>query len=65
MKNQHTLITMLGYVIGAGGGFIYYSLFPCETGCILTSSPFMTMLIGAFIGGFVFQFINEVFFLKS
>lgn len=65
MKNRQTLIVLLGYVTGAIGGFIYYSLFPCETGCTITSSPYITMLIGAFIGGFLFQFIHEIFFTKS
>jgi hypothetical protein len=65
MKNRQTLIAVLGYGFGALGGYIYYLLFPCETGCSITSSPLITMLVGAFIGGFVFQFINEVFFVKS
>lgn len=65
MKNRQTLIILLGYIIGAVGGYVYYRLFPCETGCTITSSPLITMLIGAFIGGFVFQLIHEVFFVKS
>jgi hypothetical protein len=65
MKNRQTLIAVVGYMVGAIGGFVYYNLFPCETGCTITSSPFITMLIGAFIGGFVFQLINEMFFVKS
>jgi hypothetical protein len=65
MKNRQSLIAILGYVFGALGGFIYYSLFPCEIGCSITSNPLITMLIGAFIGGFVFIFIHEVFFVKS
>lgn len=65
MKNKQTIIAILGYLVGALGGFVYYSFFPCETGCTVTSNPFITMMIGAFIGGFIFQFIHEIFFVKS
>lgn len=58
--NKQTLVTVGGNVLGAAGGFVYYKLFPCEGGCTVTSSPYITMLMGAFIGGFVTQLVYQI-----
>jgi hypothetical protein len=65
MKNAASIITALGYLVGGIGGFVYYKLFPCEGGCTITSSPLITIMIGAFIGGFISQVINLSFNSKS
>jgi hypothetical protein len=42
---------LLGIVIGAGGGFLYYRLVGCSSGgCPITSNPWITMLWGAGLG---------------
>lgn len=64
MKKE-TLSTILGYVFGGIAGYIYYLAFPCEGGCTVTSNVLITVMIGSFIGGFVFLVINEFFFEKS
>ncbi len=43
--------TVLGVVIGAALGFIYYKLVGCSSGaCPITSSPFSSMLYGGLMG---------------
>ncbi|MEN9304449.1 MAG: hypothetical protein RL264_2878 [Bacteroidota bacterium] len=63
MKNLHTVISIVGYVLGGVGGYIYYLLFPCETGCSINRTPLASVLMGAFVGGLIAQavtlFINS------
>ena len=41
-----------GLAIGAGAGYAYYALVGCESGgCPITSSPVISSLWGAAIGG--------------
>ena len=45
------LINVIGIVVGAIGGYIYYTQVVCVTGgCPLTSNPYITILWGAFMG---------------
>ncbi len=62
---KNKLVLIVGYALGAIGGLAYYSFYSCEKGCAITSNPYLTMLMGAFMGGFLFQFIHETFFIKS
>jgi len=40
--------------IGAVGGFLYYYYVGCVSGaCAITSNPYMSVLMGGFIGYFV------------
>jgi hypothetical protein len=64
MKRE-TIMTIAGYAVGGLGGYLYYLAFPCEGGCTVTSSALITVMLGAFIGGFVFQFISEIITPKS
>lgn len=45
------LLTGIGIVLGAVGGWLYWSQFGCTTGCPITSSPVNSTLYGAFMGG--------------
>ncbi|MBK7083450.1 MAG: hypothetical protein IPH53_01760 [Flavobacteriales bacterium] len=45
------LLTVSGIVLGAVGGWLYWSQFGCTTGCSITSSPVNSTLFGAFMGG--------------
>ena len=64
MKRE-TIVTILGYATGGIGGYAYYLAFPCQGGCTVTSNALITVMLGAFIGGFVFQFVNEMVTSKS
>jgi hypothetical protein len=65
MKRNQIAVLIISYSIGAIGGLIYYNLYSCDNGCAITSNPYLSMLAGAFIGGFLIQFIYEKFFIKS
>ena len=45
-----SLFTVIGYLVGGLGGYLYYLAFPCEGGCTITSNVMITVIIGAFIG---------------
>jgi hypothetical protein len=60
-----TFWTILGYVLGAVGGYIYFLNVKCETGCYMKTSPVYNVIFGFFIGGFLFQFIHEFFIAKQ
>lgn len=64
MKKE-TLFTLLGYVVGGIVGYLYFLAFPCEGGCSITSDVLITIMLGTFLGGFLFQIIHELFFVES
>lgn len=64
MKKE-TISTLLGYIFGGLGGYLYYLAFPCQGGCTVTSNALITIMLGSFIGGFLFQLVFELFFAKS
>ena len=64
MKRE-TLFTLIGYILGGLSGYLYFLAFPCEGGCTITSSVLITVILGMFVGGFLFQVIHELFFVKS
>lgn len=46
-----TLFSIIGLVVGAVGGYIYYLKVGCSTGsCPITSNPYLTILWGAAMG---------------
>lgn len=48
--------TLLGIVIGLAGGYLYWQYVGCSTGtCPITSSPVMSSIWGAVIGGLLFS----------
>lgn len=53
-------LTLLGILIGALGGFLYWKFVGCNTGsCPITSSPTITSLWGALIGGLLFSMFKK------
>lgn len=45
------LVTIIGLVVGAIGGYIYYTEIGCNSGtCAITSNPYMSILWGAAMG---------------
>ncbi len=49
-------LTLPGVVIGALGGYLYWRYAGCESGsCPITSSPLLSSLWGAIMGGLLFS----------
>lgn len=44
-----------GLILGAIGGFLYYSFTGCNSSCSITSSPLISGLFGAFLGSILFS----------
>ncbi len=52
---QYGLI-LLGAVIGAVGGYLYYKYVGCVNGtCAITANPYMSSLYGGIMGGLLFS----------
>lgn len=56
MKIKKNWLTLLGVAIGALGGYLYWLYIGCESGsCPITSSPLISSLWGAAMGGLLFS----------
>jgi hypothetical protein len=54
------VISIIGLVVGAIGGYIYYIQIGCNSGsCAITSNPYMSILWGAAIGYLVFDMFRK------
>ncbi|MEI6817090.1 MAG: DUF6132 family protein [Bacteroidota bacterium] len=52
--------TVIGVIIGAISGFLYYHYVGCATGtCMITSKPLNSALYGALVGGLTFNIFNK------
>ena len=50
------MVTLLGIVIGAVAGFVYYVEIGCLSGtCPITSKPLNSTLYGGLMGGLIFN----------
>lgn len=48
--------TILGILVGAFGGYLYYHFIGCNSGtCAITSKPLNSTLYGALIGWILFK----------
>ena len=57
---QKYKITVIGVIIGAIGGYLYYHFFGCETvTCSITSKPLNSSLYGAIMGGLLFNIFQK------
>lgn len=61
MTQKAILITSIGVIIGAIGGYLYYHFVGCTSGsCAITSKPLNSTLYGSVLGGLVFNmFVKE------
>ena len=49
-------LTIIGIVIGAIGGYLYFYYIGCASGtCAITSKPLNSTLYGALMGGLLFN----------
>nr|WP_320037932.1 DUF6132 family protein [uncultured Bacteroides sp.] len=56
---QYRLV-LLGVVIGALGGYLYWLYIGCSSGsCPITSSPLLSSLWGAVMGGLLFSIFKR------
>lgn len=59
-KVKFNFLPIIGAVIGALGGYIYYIQVGCNSGsCAITSNPYLSMLWGAAIGYLVFDMFKR------
>jgi hypothetical protein len=57
IKNK---LTLIGVLVGAIGGYLYYALVGCASGtCAITSSPVISSLYGALMGGLLFNMFEK------
>jgi hypothetical protein len=53
-------LTLIGVMVGAVGGYLYWMYVGCNSGaCLITSSPVMSTLWGAAIGGLLFDMFKN------
>jgi len=54
------ILTIVGVVLGAIGGYIYYQQVGCISGtCAITSNPVSSILYGALMGGVLFNVFDK------
>jgi cobalamin synthase len=59
-KKKFNFLPVIGAVVGAIGGYIYYIQVGCSSGsCAITSNPYMTMLWGAAMGYLVLDLFSR------
>jgi hypothetical protein len=57
---QKYKITLIGVIIGAIGGYLYYHFVGCASGtCSITSKPLNSSLYGAIMGGLLFNIFQK------
>lgn len=48
---KRVLPWLVGLVLGAGGGYLYYSFVGCASGaCPISSNPYLSVIYGSVIG---------------
>ena len=53
-------LAILGVILGAIGGYLYYHFVGCNSGtCAITSNPVNSTLYGALMGGLVFNILKK------
>ena len=53
---KKNLLTIIGIILGATAGYLYYFFVGCDSGtCAITSRPLNSSLYGAMMGGLVFN----------
>ncbi len=53
-------LTVVGIVIGAIAGYLYYHFIGCASGtCMITSKPINSTLYGALMGGLTFNMFQK------
>lgn len=54
--NKKVILTLIGIIIGAVAGYLYYLNIGCDSGtCAITSKPLNSTLYGGLMGGLIFN----------
>jgi hypothetical protein len=54
------ILTIIGIIAGAIGGYLYYHFVGCASGtCAITSKPLNSTLYGAMMGGLLFNVFKK------
>lgn len=57
---------IIGFVIGAAGGFAYYYFVGCKSGtCPITSNPYISSIWGGVIGALIADTVADLFRKKK
>lgn len=62
LKNilKNNWLTLVGGILGAAGGYLYWRFVGCASGsCPITSSPLMSTIWGAIMGGLLFAMFRS------
>jgi hypothetical protein len=53
-------LTLIGIIVGAIGGYLYYYFVGCTSGtCVITSKPVNSTLYGALMGGLLLNIFKK------
>lgn len=55
ISKRNILKKVIGLLLGALGGYLYYYFIGCTGGCAITSNPYRSMLWGAIMGYLLFD----------
>jgi hypothetical protein len=56
MNKKGIIITVIGVLVGAISGYLYYHFVGCASGtCSITSKPLNSTLYGSLMGGLLFN----------
>ena len=57
---KNNILYIIGGIIGAVGGYLYYIYIGCDSGsCPITSSPTMSVIWGAVMGGLILSVFKK------
>ncbi len=57
---MNNILLLVGGVVGALAGYLYYVFVGCNSGsCPITSSPVMSIIWGAVMGGLLFSMFDK------
>jgi len=60
MKKRNYVLTFVGILIGAIGGYLYWQQIGCSSGsCVITSKPLNSTVYGAIMGGLIFSMFHK------
>ncbi len=51
ISSPHIKRLLIGLLLGAISGYVYYAVYGCERGCAITGNPFISSAYGAIMGG--------------
>lgn len=51
ITSPHLKRILIGLLLGAIAGYVYYAIYGCELGCAITGNPFISTAYGAIMGG--------------